>query len=129
MTVNHKEDKKLELAVGYIKTRRDESKAMDMAERMINKALEGGCQIVFLDVDRTGSRDIDRVDLDDIHVFMERADIGHLFIRSTEDIADNVEDFYSFLRIAASNDVMIHVVNVDEPDEEPDEVWDGGCGC
>lgn len=129
MTVNYKENKKLELAVGYIKTRRDESKAMDMAERMINKASEEGCQIVFLDVDRTGSRDIDRVDLDDIHMCMERADIGHLFIRSTEDITDNPEDFYSFLRIAASNDVMIHVVDVDEPEKELEEVWDGGCGC
>ena len=55
------------LAVGFIKSRKAEHKVMDFCERMITAGDEEGCEILCVDVDRGGSRDIDRPQLDDVY--------------------------------------------------------------
>ena len=64
------EVKKLIPAVGFIKTRKLESIAMDMAEKMHTEAREKGFLILEISVDRDGSRDIDREQLDEIYEIM-----------------------------------------------------------
>lgn len=84
-----------------------------------------------MDVDRGGSRDIDRPQLDDVYKAMEMSIINHLFIRSFDDISEDMEDLISFMQFASDNKVQIHVVSVEADKEmnEAPEPWDGGAGC
>lgn len=54
------------LAVGFIKSRKAESTVMDFCEKMIAEAEKEECEILLVNVDRGGSRDIDRPQLDEI---------------------------------------------------------------
>lgn len=119
------------LAVGFIKSRKAEHKVMDLCERLIAAGDEEDCEILCVDVDRGGSRDIDRPQLDDIYRAMEMSIINHLFIRSFDDISEDMEDLVSFMQFANDNKVQIHVVSVEADKEmkEASEPWDGGAGC
>lgn len=104
---------------------------MDFCERLIAAGDEEDCEILCVDVDRGGSRDIDRPQLDDIYRAMEMSIINHLFIRSFDDISEDMEDLVSFMQFANDNKVQIHVVSVEADKEmkEASEPWDGGAGC
>lgn len=119
------------LAVGFIKSRKAEHKVMDFCKRLIVAGDEEGCEILCVDVDRGGSRNIDRPQLDDIYRAMEMSIINHLFIRSFDDISEDMEDLVSFMQFADDNKVQIHVVSVEADKEmkEASEPWDGGAGC
>ncbi len=119
------------LAVGFVKSRKAEHKVMNFCEKLIAAGDEEGCEILCVDVDRGGSRDIDRPQLDDIYKAMEMSIINHLFIRNFDDISEDVDDVISFMQYADDNNVKIHVVNVetDNKENEATEPWDGGCGC
>ena len=119
-----------EIGVGFIKSRKADHKVMDYCERMIEEAEKEGCEIFFVDVDRNGSRDIDRPELDAIYEAMKLGSVSHLFIRSLSDITDDMADLMEFKRKARENLIKIHIVLV-EPysDSKPDDVWDGGAGC
>ena len=121
------EVKKLIPSVGFIKTRKLESIAMDMAEEMHTEAREKGFLILEISVDRDGSRDIDREQLDEIYEIMKLESFHDLFIRSMDDIATGYEDQLAFVRYADDHDVNIHIIDV-TPETEG-EVWDGGAGC
>lgn len=119
------------LAVGFIKSRKAEHKVMDFCERMIAAGNKEECNILCVDVDRGGSRDIDRPQLDDIYKAMEMSIINHLFIRSFEDISEDVDDLVAFTQFANDNMVQIHVIDVEADGKNADiaEPWDGGAGC
>lgn len=119
------------LAVGFIKSRKAESKVMDFCEKMITAGDSEGCEILCVDVDRGGSRDVDRPQLDEIYGAMEMSFINHLFIRSFDDISEDKDDLVAFMQFASDHDVLIHVVHV-EPEATSNDVidpWDGGAGC
>ena len=88
-------------------------------------------EILCVDVDRGGSRDIDRPQLDEIYRAMEMSIINHLFIRSFDDISEDTEDLVAFMQFASDNMVLIHVVDVEQESKNTDvtEPWDGGAGC
>lgn len=119
------------LAIGFIKSRKAEHKVMDFCEKMIVAGDKEGCEILCIDVDRGGSRDIDRPQLDEIYRAMEMPIINHLFIRSFDDISEDKEDLVAFMQFASDNTVLIHIVNVEQECERMDatEPWDGGAGC
>ncbi len=119
------------MAVGFVKSRKAEHKMMDFCEKLIAAGNEEGCEILYVDVDRGGSRDIDRPQLDDIYKAMEMSIINHLFIRNFDDISEDIDDVISFMQYADDNNVKIHVVNVETDNKENAvmEPWDGGCGC
>ena len=125
---NTKTENKLIPAIGFIKTRKLEEEAMEMAVKLHEGAKDQGFLILGTCVDRDGSRDIDREALDEIYDLMKFELFHDLFIRSMEDISARVQDQIAFLRYADDHDVTIHVLDVDE-EEEVDEVWDGGAGC
>lgn len=118
-------------AVGFIKSRKSESKVMDFCEKMITAGDKEGCEIISVDVDRSGSRDIDRPQLDEIYEAMELPVIKHLFIRSFEDISEDMEDLVAFVQFANDNKILIHVVDVEPEAEDTDgaEPFDGGGKC
>lgn len=119
------------LAVGFIKSRKAEHKVMDFCEKMIAAGDKEGCEILCVDVDRGGSRDIDRPQLDEIYRAMEMSIINHLFIRSFDDISEDTEDLVAFTQFANDNKVMIHIVDVEQESMNTDASvpWDGGAGC
>ena len=119
------------LAVGFIKTRKAEHKVMDFCEKMIAAGDKEGCEILCVDVDRGGSRDIDRPQLDEVYRAMEMSVINHLFIRSFDDISEDAEDLVAFTQFANDNKVLIHIVDVEQEGKNTDvtEPWDGGVGC
>lgn len=117
------------LAVGFIKSRKAESTVMDFCEKMIVEAEKEECEVLCVNVDRGGSRDIDRPQLDEIYRAMGMSIISHLFLRSFDDISDDTADLVSFMQFASDNDVQIHIVNVEKENAESSEIWDGGCGC
>ena len=119
------------LAIGFIKSRKAEHKVIDFCEKMINAGEKEGCEILCVDIDRGGSRDIDRPQLDEIFMAMEMSIINHLFIRSFDDISEDTEDLVAFMQFASDNMVLIHVVDVEQENKSTDvaEPWDGGSGC
>lgn len=119
------------LAVGFIKSRKAEHKVMDFCEKMIAAGDKEGCEILCVDVDRGGSRDIDRPQLDGIYKAMEMSIINHLFIRSFDDISEDTEDLIAFTQFANDNKVLIHIVDVEQESKNTDATgpWDGGAGC
>lgn len=118
------------IAVGFIKSRKAESTVMDFCERMLNKALDDGCEVLFIDVDRGGSRDVDRSQLDVIYQAMGAGIIHRLYLRNYKDVTDDLADLIAFQQFANDNDVEIHIVNVEgDSADVSEEVWDGGCGC
>ena len=119
------------LAVGFIKSRKAEHKVMDFSEKMIAAGDKEGCEILCVDIDRGGSRDIDRPQLDEIYRAMEMSIINHLFIRSFDDISEDTEDLVAFTQFANDNKVMIHIVDVEQEsmNTEASVPWDGGAGC
>lgn len=119
--------KKLIPAVGFIKTRKLESVAMDMAERMNTEAIKKGYIILEIIVDRDGSRDIDREQLDEIFEIMQLEPLHDLFIRSMEDVVAGPEDQLAFVRYADDHKVNIHMIDLTSEPET--KVWDGGIGC
>jgi len=119
--------KKLIPAVGFIKTRKLESVAMDMAERMHTEAMKKGYLILEIIVDRDGSREIDREQLDELYEIMQFESLHDLFIRSMEDIAASPDDQLAFVRYADDHKINIHMI--DMTSESETEVWTGGIGC
>ena len=121
------EIKKLIPAVGFIKTRKLESVAMDMAEKLHAEAIKKGYFILETCVDRDGSRDIDREQLDEIYELMKLESFHELFIRSMDDIASSPAEQLAFVRYADDHDVKIHIIDVTP--ETDGEIWDGEIGC
>ena len=121
------EIKKLIPAVGFIKTRTLERVAMDMAEKLHAEAIKKGYLILETCVDRDGSRDIDREQLDEIYELMRLESLHDLFIRNMDDIATSFEEQLAFVRYVDDHDVNIHVIDVTP--ETGREIWDGGAGC
>jgi DNA invertase Pin-like site-specific DNA recombinase len=98
---------------------------------MIVAAEKEGCDLLFVDVDREGGRDIDRTQLDTIYSAMEVGSISHIFVRRLKDITEDIADLMEFHRTAADHGVSIRIVNVesDESEMETEDAWDGGMGC
>lgn len=119
------------LAVGFIKSRKAEHKVMDFCEKMIAAGDKEGCEILCVDVDRGGRRDIDRPQLDEVYRAMEMSIINHLFIRSFDDISEDAEDLVAFTQFANDNKVLVHIVDVEQESKNTDASvpWDGGAGC
>lgn len=124
---NETEAKKLIPAVGFIKTRKHESEAMDMAEKMHAEAMKKGYLIHEIILDRDGSRDIDREQLDELYEIIHLESVHDLFIRSLKDITLGIGSQLAFLRYLEDHKINIHHIDVTAKSET--EVWDGGIGC
>ena len=100
---------------------------MDMAERMNTEAMKKGYIVLEIIVDRDGSRDIDREQLDEVFEIMQLEPLHDLFIRDMEDVVASPEDQLAFVRYADDHKVNIHMIDLTSEPET--EVWDGGIGC
>lgn len=94
--------------VGFIKSRKADSKIMDMAEKMIRYAAEDH-RVAISDVivDGSAAVDVDRKSIDHLVEEMERDDIIVVFVRNITDITDDIPDLIKFMNIAKDNGVSI----------------------
>lgn len=135
---NLKEERKA-VGIGFIKSRKAEQKVIEYGKCLVEVAEKEGCELLFVDVDCGGDRDIDRPQLDVLYSAMKLGCVSRIYIRRLKDITDNPADLLEFHKTARECYVSIHVVNVEDEDGanslEVDvcghryEVWDGGAGC
>ena len=96
------------LGVGFIKSRKSESKVMDMADKMITTVQEHGLKILEIIVDDTSGIDVDRPSIDKLIVWMEKDYIKAIVVRNIYDITNDINDLRKFMRRAEDLNVSIY---------------------
>lgn len=96
------------LGVGFIKSRKSESKVMDMAEKMITTVQEHGLKILEIIVDDTSGIDVDRPSIDKLIAWMEKDYIKAIVVRNIYDITNDINDLRKFMRRAEDLNVSIY---------------------
>jgi len=115
------------LGVGFIKSRKSESKIMDMAEEMIAAAKRKNLRLLEVIVDESSGTDVDREKIDQLLAWMEKDDVAAIVVKSIFDITKDTEDLRQFMRRAEKQNVSIYEM---EHGMNPVYVpWDGGYGC
>lgn len=102
--------------IGYIKSRKSDSKIMDMATDMKKVAYLKNIEVVDVIVDSSSGRDVDREELDELVAWMEKDYIDVVVLKSIFDISKDDEELLKFLRKAETLGVSVysleHGVNV-----------------
>ena len=119
--------KKQYLGVGFIKSRKSESKVMDMREEMIAAVQEKGLKILEIIVDDTSGIDVDRPSVDKLTTWMEKEYITAIVVRNIFDITKNLDDLRKFKCMA--EDLNVSIYSLDCGMNLAYIPWDGGLGC
>lgn len=102
--------------IGYIKSRKSDSKIMDMETDMKKVAYLKNIELVDIIVDSSSGRDVDREELDELVAWMEKDYIDVVVLKSIFDISKDEEELLKFLRKAEALCVSVysleHGVNV-----------------
>lgn len=102
--------------IGYIKSRKSDSKIMDMETDMKKVAYLKNIELVDIIVDSSSGRDVDREELDELVAWMEKDYIDVVVLKSIFDISKDDEELLKFLRKAEALGVSVysleHGVNV-----------------
>ncbi|MDD3138033.1 MAG: recombinase family protein [Lachnospiraceae bacterium] len=119
--------KKQYLGVGFIKSRKSESKVMDMGEEMIAAVQEKGLKILEIIVDDTSGIDVDRPSVDRLTAWMEKDYISAIVVRNIFDITNDLDDLRKFMCKAEGLNVSIYSLECGM--NLAYIPWDGGSGC
>ena len=119
--------KKQYLGVGFIKSRKTESKVMDMGEEMIAAVQEKGLKILEIIVDDTSGIDVDRPSVDKLTAWMEKDYISAIVVRNIFDITNDLDDLRKFMCKAEGLNVSIY--SLEYGMNLAYIPWDGGSGC
>lgn len=119
--------KKQYLGVGFIKSRKTESKVMDMGEEMIAVVQEKGLKILEIIVDDTSGIDVDRPSVDRLTAWMEKDYITAIVVRNIFDITNDLDDLRKFMCKAEGLNVSIY--SLEYGMNLAYIPWDGGSGC
>lgn len=102
--------------IGYIKSRKNDSKIMDMETDMKKVAYLKNIELVDVIVDSSSGRDVDRDELDELVAWMEKDYIDVVVLKSIFDVSKDDEEMLKFLRKAEALGVSVysleHGVNV-----------------
>lgn len=102
--------------IGYIKSRKSDSKIMDMETDMKKVAYLKNIELVDVIVDSSSGRDVDREEIDELVAWMEKDYIDVVVLKSIFDISKDDEELLKFLRKAEVLGVSVysleHGVNV-----------------
>ena len=94
---NKKEEKEvLGLAVAFIRTRMADCKVNCIMETMEEVASNLDVELLDVIVDRSGSKHIDRKELDDLYEWLDVAPVNLLLLESLSDITDDEADLERF---------------------------------
>lgn len=94
--------------VGFVKSRKSESKVMSMSKELLDSAIENGVKLCEIIVDDGGSTDIDRTVIDELLSWLEKYEISALFVRSIFDITRDMDDLICFMNRAKHMDIAIY---------------------
>lgn len=119
--------KKQYLGVGFIKSRKLESKVMDMRKEMIAAVQEKGLKIMEIIVDDTSVIDVARPSVDKLTTWMEKEYITAIVVRNIFDITKNLDDLRKFKCMA--EDLNVSIYSLDCGMNLAYIPWDGGLGC
>lgn len=102
-----KEPKYVAMCVGFVKTRMAAWKVQKIIDSMEDIAESLDVELVDVVVDRSGSRDIDRKEIDAVYEWLDVAPVHLLIVESLTDISDDEDDFKSFMRDMDERDIII----------------------
>lgn len=119
--------KKQYLGVGFIKSRKSESKVMDMREEMIAAVQEKGLKILEIIVDDTSGIDVDRPSVDKLTTWMEKEYITAIVVRNIFDITNDLDDLRKFM--CKAEDLNVSIYSLECGMNLAYIPWDGGSGC
>lgn len=102
-----KETKYVAMGVGFLKTRMAAWKVQKIINSMEDIAESLDVEFVDVVVDRSGSRDIDRKEIDAVYEWLDVAPVHLLIVESLTDISDDEDDFRSFMRDMDERDIII----------------------
>ena len=102
-----KETKYVAMGVGFVKTRMAAWKVQKIINSMEDIAESLDVELVDVVVDRSGSRDIDRKEIDAVYEWLDVAPVHLLIVESLTDISDDEDDFKSFMRDMDERDIII----------------------
>ena len=106
-----KELKYVAMGVGFVKTRMAAWKVQKIIDSMEDIAESLDVELVDVVVDRSGSRDIDRKEIDAVYEWLDVAPVHLLIVESLTDISDDEDDFRSFMRDMDERDIIIICLN------------------
>lgn len=115
------------IGIGFIKSRKSESKVMDMGEEMIAAVQEKGLKILEIIVDDTSGIDVDRPSVDKLIAWMEKDYISAIVVRNIFDITNDLDDLRKFMCKAEGLNVSIY--SLEYGMNLAYIPWDGGSGC
>lgn len=107
----NKEAKYVAMGVGFVKTRMVAWKVQKIIDSMEDIAESLDVELVDVVVDRSGSRDIDRKEIDAVYERLDVAPVHLLIVESLTDISDDEDDFRSFMRDMYERDIIIICLN------------------
>lgn len=106
-----KETKYIAMGIGFVKTRMAAWKVQKIINSMEDIAESLDVEFVDVVVDRSGSRDIDRKEIDAVYEWLDVAPVHLLIVESLTDISDDEDDFRSFMRDMDERDIIIICLN------------------
>ena len=113
--------------VGFIKSRKSDSKIMDMGEEMIAAVQEKGLKILEIIVDDTSGIDVDRPSVDKLTAWMEKDYISAIVVRNIFDITNDLDDLRKFM--CKSEGLNVSIYSLECGMNLAYIPWDGGSGC
>ena len=113
--------------VGFIKTRKNASCVMHLAETMIANADKRNLKLLDVIVDDSSGMDVDRDKIDKLMAWMEKDYVDAIVVKSIWDITRNPEDLMQFMVKAESLDVSIY--DMERGMNLACIPWNGDCGC
>lgn len=119
--------KKQYLGVGFIKSRKTESKVMDMGEEMIAVVQEKSLKILEIIVDDTSGIDVDRPSVDRLTAWMEKDYISAIVVRNIFDITNDLDDLRKFM--CKAEDLNVSIYSLEYGMNLAYIPWGGGSGC
>lgn len=113
--------------VGFIKTRKNASCVMSLAESMIAQAEKKNLKLLEVIVDDGSGIDVDRIKVDRLVAWMEKDYVDAIVVKSIWDITRNTEDLLEFMMKAESLGVSVY--DMEQGMNIAYIPWDGGSGC
>lgn len=115
------------LGVGFIKSRKMESKISDLREEMIANAASKSLHLIEVIIDNSNGTVLEKHNIDSMIAWMEKDDIDAIVVRTLSDITTDADELLSFMRKAEKLNVSVYSMKagmnlVYSP-------VDGGCGC
>ncbi|NCB93408.1 MAG: recombinase family protein [Clostridia bacterium] len=115
------------IGVGFIKSRKSDSKIMELGETMISKAEKKNLNLLEVIVDSGSGIDVDREKIDRLMQWMEKDYVDAIVVNSIWDITRDTDDLMKFMARAEMLGVSIY--DMEQNMNLAYIPWDGGCGC